>query len=175
MAMIPIEIVSSYQYSIKNWGTVKPQIEEIINQSELKQYDSFSSDRDTQQNLYSERVWVHISEVIDEWVSETGIKELNVVNMWNVKYEKGEHHPIHQHRGSGYSAIIYFDYDETIHTPTYYMNSHIDPVTEKTTFSRPPVKEGDVVIVPSSVLHYCKPNTSDTPRRILAFDMAASR
>jgi len=71
----------------------------------------------------------------------------------------------------GYSGIIYLDYDETLHSPTYFINPVNNPITDQTEIKKIQASEGLMIIVPSNILHYTLPNNSHTIKTIIGFDL----
>lgn len=164
-----------YSYTINNWQEVKEKIKNNIKYSTFERDESFISDRKDECPFYSNNIADILKETISEFANEISVSHVTIKNMWAVKYEKGDYHPVHNHSGKGYSAILYLDYDQDVHTQTFYVHPMNDPVSDKTIYSAPPAKEGDIVFVPSNILHFTKPNASDKERVILSFDMDVFR
>lgn len=175
MSMKFLEVVPYYHYHVEEFTTKKSIIMDILQNCKAERYDCFTSDREIQTNSYAQSVFNLITDEIQKFGEELSAKNISISNMWHVKYDKGDYHPVHSHRGKGYTGILYVNYDSSVHSPTYYVNAYSDPVTEKTTFSRPEVEEGDLVFVHSSILHYTRPNISETPKIIISFDMDVTR
>ena len=98
-----------------------------------------------------------------------------MTDAWCVRYKKGDHQSVHNHRGWGFTGVLYVEYDPEFHTPTAYVQPWQNPRTDTTTFAYPDkVKEGTLVITPSFTFHYANPNNSNKRRTVLSFDLLPS-
>ena len=96
--------------------------------------------------------------------------DLAITNVWSVSYQKGDYQSPHNHGGVGLSAIMYLDLPKE--TPgTLFLQPWNDWDTDQSQYGEVMVKEGDIVVVPSFVVHYTKPNKTDDVKRIIAWDM----
>jgi hypothetical protein len=160
-----------YQYGITDWENKKNEILKFINKSNFQRDTSFETDRKLSNNSYLSAFSEIFKEEIDNFRKELEVPNLKITNVWSVNYHRGDFHPPHTHSSSGYSGIIYLDYNEDIHTGTYFVNSITDPITDLTMYSVPTVHEGALVIAPSNVLHFTYPNNSDIIRSVIGFDV----
>ena len=88
--------------------------------------------------------------------------------VWSVVYNKGDYHVPHNHSSIGYCGILYLDMKPDSPKTTYIQpwNNQED----KSVLYTPPVKEGDMMIVPQHLWHYSEPNKIKFKKRILSFD-----
>jgi hypothetical protein len=63
------------------------------------------------------------------------------------------------------------DFDKDEHTPVVFVGPLNDPIKDTTQLNMPTIFEGDLILVPSSLIHFTYPNTSDKIRRIIGFDI----
>lgn len=171
-----LSVVPFYKYSLDNWEQVKSKIDTMVDESNFMRNpdQDFLSDRGTSEYYMEDMVDI-IKPIVTDFVTEIHAKKADVFNLWTVKYNKHDYHAVHNHGQSGYTAVLYYEYDKIEHTPTYFLDPLPDPLGTGTRFSSVDVKEGDIVIVPSSILHYTKPNTSDKPRKVISWDMVVTR
>mgnify|MGYP003128474153 CR=1 FL=1 len=94
--------------------------------------------------------------------------QINVYNAWSVTYGKGDFHVPHNHGSSGYCGILYLNMDKKSPVTTYIQPWNTEE--DKTKLYKPPVKEGDIVIVPQFLYHYTEPNKIKFKKRIISFD-----
>lgn len=162
-----------YQYPCLDWNKQKKVIQSWVEKTEFKtgKDQPFYSDRVNGEQFYQQEFVDTFKEELTVFKTELSVNFIEITTVWLVKYEKGDWHPPHTHGSKGYSGVIYVEYDENEHTPTYFINSTTDPVTDRTNYVRPNMFEGDIVIAPSNILHFTYPNTSDKARMILGFDM----
>jgi hypothetical protein len=160
-----------YQYGIENWENKKEKMLKLINDSAFQRNGVFETDRKLSNNSYLTPFLEIFKKDIDDFRIELEMPNLEITNVWSVRYQQGDFHPPHTHSSSGYSGIIYLEYDESVHTGTYFVNSVTDPITDLTMYSVPTVHEGAMIIAPSNVLHFTYPNMSNKIRSIIGFDI----
>ena len=96
----------------------------------------------------------------------------SISDAWAVRYQKGDQQTIHNHRGWGFSGILYVEYDPKVHTPTCFVAPWQNPVSDTTSLAYPRnVKEGTVFIAPSWALHFVHPNQTRKQRTVVVFDL----
>lgn len=101
-------------------------------------------------------------------------KDWRMTNLWFQVYEKYNNFSIHNHGPEGWSAVLYVEFDSDKHHSTVFYSPY--PSWEKEnlgaykTFS-PEVKEGDLIIFPSSLQHEAVANFSDEKRTIISFNL----
>ena len=94
-----------------------------------------------------------------------------MTDAWCVRYQKGDQQIIHNHRGWGFSGILYVEFDPKVHTPTCFMAPWNDPATDTTILGSPEVQEGVLLISPSFTHHFVPPNQSRKQRTVISFDL----
>jgi hypothetical protein len=112
------------------------------------------------------------NEDIKKSLKEYGVYEYKILDVWSLSYEKDKFHQIHNHRTLGFTGIIYVDFNEDEHHSTKFIIPWNDPVKDSINiFSLDSISEGDMIIFPSSLIHFTDPNFSNLKRRIVAFDL----
>ena len=166
----PLFIVPLFQYDVKDWIQKKELILNLIDYDNLQnsKVQNFYSDKN--KASYTDEVFEILKDEFTEFIEELGAREIDVHTAWTVNYKRGDFHPPHTHSSMGYSGILYLNYKED-HTPTYFIDPIIDPVYDCTNIISPEAKEGRLAFVPSNVLHFTYPNTSDNNRTIIGFDI----
>lgn len=164
---------SVYQYNVADWSEKKSKIKEFIKHGRFQRMERFYSDRG--QNYYLPEFKEIFSSELEQFRLELNVPALELLSVWCVKYQKGDWHVPHTHSSSGYSGVLYLDYDDDEHTGTYYLNPITNPITDETDIGCPYAYEGCMTIVPSNVMHFTHPNTSDKIRSIIGFDMKFNR
>lgn len=163
-----------YHYTPKNWSVKKENILDKINFNLLQKtsMNEFSTDLHHNKNSYREDFLEIFDEEIQNFGKDIGVEYFKLEKIWTVQYNKFEYHDVHNHAKSNFTGILYLDFDETEHSPTYFVLNDLDPLNKDTLINYPRnVKEGDIVIVSSNLLHYTRPNKSDKPKRIISFDI----
>ena len=97
-------------------------------------------------------------------------KDFAIIDIWSVSYAQGEYQSAHNHSALGLSGILYLDLPKDSPKTTYIQPWH-DYETDTIRYIEVPIVEGDIVIVPSFVLHFSNPNKSKNKKRIISWDM----
>ncbi len=157
----------------ESWDEKKSELKGLLRDEEFERSGlaQFETDRHNNNNRYISDFYRIFGDELNRFGLEMGLTQLRIGAIWAVRYERGDYHAVHNHRSTGYSGILYLDYDEQEHTPSIHVSPWNNPITDMTDLAAPPVKEGTFVFVPSSVLHYTRPNESEEIRQIVAFDM----
>jgi len=96
--------------------------------------------------------------------------DLIIDTVWTQTYTKTQGMPSHTHGYGLISGVLYADFDET-HEGTVFQSPINDPYMGGTMTWTPPVKEGDMVLFPSNLIHYSRASQSDVERTIIAFNI----
>jgi hypothetical protein len=160
-----------YSYYINDWEAKKEKISKEINTAALirKPDQLFASDRGN--NNYQSKFVEIFKNELSRFSNEIKVNSLDIGDVWSVSYAEGDFHIPHNHSGVGYSGIIYLEYNETLHSPTYFINPTNDPITDQTEIKKIEASEGLMIVVPSNILHYTLPNNSHTIKTIIGFDL----
>ena len=97
-------------------------------------------------------------------------KEYTITDLWSLSYNRGDFHPAHNHSSIGLSGILYLDLPKDSPV-TEYIQPWNNYVGDTVQYYAEPVVEGDIVIVPSFILHFSNPNKSENIKRIISWDM----
>tara|TARA_R100001086_G_C11796727_1_gene247788 strand:+ start:189 stop:731 length:543 start_codon:yes stop_codon:yes gene_type:complete len=140
---------------------------------ELKKYPeklnkdkTFYSNRGNTKNLHKKFIEIFSDEF--NLMSEKFKAQICLQDVWSVSYKKNQYHVPHNHGSVGHAGIIYLNYNFDL-PKTLYMQPWNNP-NDKTYLCEPPVKEGDIMIVPQSIVHFTKPNLTSFKKRIISFD-----
>jgi len=119
----------------------------------------------------TQRKWVkyffpHLKIKLDEIFKKMGYSQYSLEALWFQQYEKESYHGWHVH-GSNFTAVYYVELPEDspgteIINPPLNKKIHID------------VKEGDVILFPSYVIHRGPPNMSNERKTIISFNTSVS-
>ena len=164
----------SYQYEVSDWEFKKKGLLNRINKSDFKRTEiqTFETDRKTDIS----KSWVHylqelLRPMLFEFCQEAEVT-CRMTDAWCVRYQKGDHQTIHNHRGWGFSGVLYVEFDSKVHTPTCFMAPWNNPISDTTSFAFPKgAKEGTVFIAPSCTHHFVYPNKVRKPRTVISFDL----
>jgi hypothetical protein len=163
-----------YKYTVKDWPAKKIKMQEAMKHqvfSTINDNDilNFCSDRSNYRN-YSNDFLSIFKDELEEFGQELKLESFKIEDVWTVEYHTGQYHSIHTHGNGNLSAVLYFDQDEIEHSSTHFVVG-TDYITNTTEIVSPPVKEGEIIIFPSHILHFTTPNNSKKTRRIISFDI----
>jgi len=169
----PLFEFPSYQYEIDDWEFKKKGLLNRINNGKYirTNLQIFETDRQTNNKKYIHYLEEFLRPELLKFCQEAKVN-CQMTDAWCVRYYKGDHQIVHNHRGWGFSGILYVEFDPSIHTPTCFVAPWQDPTTDTTSLAFPQnVKEGTLFIAPSFTHHFVHPNTGEERRVVIAFDL----
>ena len=169
----PLFEYPSYSYQINDWEFKKKGLLKRIDEKKLirTELQTFESDRQTNNKIYVRYLSELLHDELSEFCKEAEIT-CSMTDAWCVKYQKGDQQTIHNHRGWGFSGILYVEFDPKVHTPTCFVAPWQNPRTDTTILSLPAtVEEGTMIIFPSYTLHFVHPNSVRKQRTVISFDL----
>ena len=169
----PLFEYPSFQYEVSDWDFKKRGLLNRINKSKFirTKLQTFETDRQTCGKSYVRYMEEFLEPELSEFCEEAQVT-CSVSDAWGVKYQKGDHQTVHNHRGWGFSATLYVEYDSKVHTPTCFMAPWQNPRTDTTSLAHPQnVKDGTLFITPSFIHHFVSPNKSRKQRTVISFDL----
>ena len=118
---------------------------------------------------------MNVTSILEEELSEFMLQIGGVVQVnmsWIERSTKGMFHSIHNHGALGYSAACYVCYDPLVHTPTQFVAPFNSSIEGDLIHHKPEnVKEGTLILFPSYLPHYTKPNLTGKERVVLSFNL----
>ena len=169
----PLFEFPSYQYEVKDWEFKKKGLLSRINKSKFirTELQTFETDRQTCEKSYVRYLEEFLQPELSEFCTEAEVT-CSLSDAWAVKYQKGDQQTVHNHRGGGFSGILYVEYDPKVHTPTCFMAPWQDPRTDTTSLEFfQNAREGMVLIFPSFTHHFVEPVKTHKQRTIISFDL----
>ena len=161
----PIFKIEFFKIKCIKFKEKKIAIEKALNKYPEMPFDNFYSNRN------KASITTELKEIFKDEFSLIRAKfnsKIVLQRAWSVSYGKGHYHVPHNHSSIGYSGILYLDMKPNSPNTTYIQpwNSQED----KSVLYTPPVKPGDMMIVPQFLMHYTAPNPIKFKKRILSFD-----
>ena len=133
----------------------------------------FSSNRHTDRAGFAEPFSLIMNEELKAFAIEIET-DFMITELWSVSYGKGDYQSVHNHGSIGLSGILYLDLPKDSPV-TFYLQPWNDIVDNTVQYLTVPIVEGDIVIVPSFVMHFSEPNKSNSKKRIMSWDMKMER
>ena len=160
-----------WQIQIINFEEKKKELTKLLESypEEKKGLQEFATNRQSDRTGLADQVSSIIREEVVAFSKEIK-KDFTIYDIWSVSYDKGDNQSPHNHSSIGLSSILYLDLPKDSPVTLYIQpwNNFEDDVVQ---YYPVPIVEGDIVIVPSFILHFSKPNKSDSKKRIIAWDM----
>ena len=169
----PLFEFPSFQYEVSDWEFKKKGLFNRLNKYRpiRSGLQTFETDRQTAGKQYVHYLQDLLRPELSEFCREAKVT-CSMTDAWAVRYQKGDHQTIHNHRGWGFSGILYVEFDPKVHTPTIFVAPWNDPRTDTTSLASPKnVREGTLFIAPSFAHHYVSPNTTRKQRTVISFDL----
>ena len=118
----PLFEFPSYQYQISDWEFKKKGLLGRIKSSEFRRtkLQTFETDRQTNNKSYVRYLEEFLRPELFEFCQEAQVT-CSMTDAWVVRYDKGDHQTVHNHRGWGFSGIIYVEFDPKVHTPSCFV------------------------------------------------------
>ena len=156
------------QYSIDNWEIKKKVLMDAIPFE--YGFSDFYENRERGIPAYMEAVGEIISPSMQDF-AENYPCPVYITSLWYEKSMRFDGHGPHNHGQTGYSGIIYVDYDSSVHEPTRFFSPFPDPANGDLVDFQPVVREGDLILFPSSILHEAPINRSTKQRVVVSFNI----
>ena len=154
-----------------NFKEKKKELNKILKSypEEKKGMQEFATNRQSDRSGLVEQFGSIMNKELEDFSREIK-KDFAITEIWSISYNKGDTHSVHNHGSVGVTGILYLDLPKDSPDTTYMQPWH-DYRDDTTHFVSVPVVEGDIIIVPSFVWHFSKPNKSNSKKRIISWDM----
>jgi len=167
----PLFSIPYYTMDISNFKEKKKKLNKLLKSYPEKKHgvQSFFTNRQSNRDGLVNDFIELLSEELNMLTQK--IKAgISVMDVWSITYAKNDYHSPHNHGSTGLAGILYLDLPKDSPV-TSYIQPWQDYVNDTTIFTPLPVSEGEIVIVPQSVLHFSSPNKSTKKKRIISWDM----
>ena len=179
-------LLTFYKVSIENWSVKKKQLMDLINWDEKECWtDECFTDyyknirRQDKRAPYTDQFIDILKPELNGFVNKvqhTPINRYNfdlgmkINNLWAQRYSTQHFMPPHTHEPSGFSAVLYAEFDKREHQATKFWAPFKNTVDAMDYRYDPQVNEGDILFFPSFLIHYAEPNKSTKQRTIFSFN-----
>lgn len=155
------------QYSIPDWEHHKKLILDALPKDD---YTDFFALKGKGLPSYISTVGDAIDPCMKDF-SQTYPPGVFLSSMWYERSRKFDAHGPHNHGATGFSAILYVDFDQSEHESTVFYSPFNDPMNGDDMSFQPVVREGDLIIFPAMILHEGPMNMSEKERVIVSFNI----
>ena len=160
-------------YQVHDWEIKKEEVVGWLEKTKFSRNQSdnhFNSDRLhlMQNKFYSDDFVKLFQPELKLFQFEAELETIFISDIWFVEYQSGDYQSAHTHESARYSGILYVNLDDKHPMTTFIQPWYSYWGTKQWTVD---VKEGTMLIVPSHVLHFSRPNASVNKKSVLSFDM----
>ena len=164
----PMFTIPIVHYPIANWAENKKKILDALPPEDESQQDPQDNGLYTDFFINSKAgnevlpTYFHtVLGVITPYLADfSEQRRVEFTDMWYQKYYKNVQHQVHTHGHSGWSCVMYVEFDPMVHEPTQFYSPFKNPWNGNLDTFQPPVNEGDMVLFPSTVMHEAPVNLS---------------
>ena len=173
----PMFVVPIVYYPIENWSENKKKMLDALPPEDDSQLepngsglytDFFISSKVQEMPSYFNTVLDVIKPYLKSFMDGNPVE---FVEMWYQKYYNMVEHKAHTHGFTGWSSIIYVEFDPEVHESTKFFSPFRQPWDCDVETFQPNIKEGDMILFPSSLLHEAPLNRSDKRRTIISYNI----
>ena len=164
-----------WKFTLKDWEEKKKKIHTLLEQYPCLKYkdQNFLTNRRLSLGLaaiFLDECLNLFSESLNEFSNEVKTN-LEISKAFATSYDKGHEQILHNHGKALFSAMIYVDFDPTEHSPTVYKQPFNQFDSGNVCFRKFKTKEGDMMIVPSSIEHFSPANNSSKRKTVIGLDL----
>ena len=98
-------------------------------------------------------------------------RTINIKEVWAQRYTGSHYMSPHTHGNHGFSGILYTEFNPEVHKPTSFYGPFKGFTDGMDLEHTPEVEEGDMIIFPSSIVHYVEPSDNEEQRTIFSWNM----
>ena len=180
-----------FTYEVQNWKSKKIEIMSWLDKTTMSRSPAnhFYSDRGYNKNnkFYVEDFATLFDDVFKLFQIEIGLptienakqvsdrisvrRTMALGDIWFVEYEKGDYQLPHNHRSTGFTGILYVNFNEEKHPLTTVIQPWNGIFDDETKMINVDAEEGTLIIMPSNLLHFSLPNKSEHKKIVLSFDL----
>ena len=164
-----------WKFTLKDWDKKKEKIQTLLKEYPYIKHEgqNFLTNRRLSHDpaaLFLEECLNLFSEPLKDFAREIKTN-LKISRAFATAYDKGQEQILHNHGKTLFSAMIYVDLDPIDHSPTVYKQPFNQFDSANVCFIKLETKEGDMIIVPSSIEHFSPVNNSSKRKTDIALDL----
>lgn len=162
-----------FHYKINKWENIKKNLLSVLEGCCLGSdgVNNLLTNFHEENNFLNHKIQNLLQEELNLFKRDLNLNVLKIKKTWFQEYKNTMNHTIHTHGAYGYSAIVYIKFDEKIHPTTTFIDNDLDFLNADVQCFEPNVKEGSLLLFPSNLKHFVKPNNSKEERIILSFNL----
>ena len=160
---------------IENFDSMKSKIYKELSKFPEERNHKFLTNRvikrDGLSETFSKIIYKELKELFESVIKyRPEIKDLAVVDVWSVSYDKGDYQATHNHSSTGLSGLLYLE-NPSDGPDLNIVMPFTDWIDDTTRYYSVKYKVGTMMVMPSFLLHSSEVNLSDQPKRVISWDM----
>tara|TARA_B100000424_G_C22773698_1_gene416494 strand:+ start:126 stop:707 length:582 start_codon:yes stop_codon:yes gene_type:complete len=160
---------------IENFDSMKSKIYKELSKFPEERNHKFLTNRvikrDGLSETFSKIIYKELKELFESVKKyRPEIKDLAVVDVWSVSYDKGDYQATHNHSSTGLSGLLYLE-NPSDGPDLNIVMPFTDWIDDTTRYYSVKYKVGTMMVMPSFLLHSSEVNLSDQPKRVISWDM----
>ena len=160
---------------IENFDSMKSKIYKELSKFPEERNHKFLTNRvikrDGLSETFSKIIYKELKELFESVIKyRPEIKDLAVVDVWSVSYNKGDYQATHNHSSTGLSGLLYLE-NPSDGPDLNIVMPFTDWIDDTTRYYSVKYKVGTMMVMPSFLLHSSEVNLSDQPKRVISWDM----
>ena len=160
---------------IENFDSMKSKIYKELSKFPEQRNHKFLTNRvikrDGLSETFSKIIYKELKELFESVTKyRPEIKDLAVVDVWSVSYNKGDYQATHNHSSTGLSGLLYLE-NPSDGPDLNIVMPFTDWIDDTTRYYSVKYKVGTMMVMPSFLLHSSEVNLSDQPKRVISWDM----
>ena len=160
---------------IENFDSMKSKIYKELSKFPEERNHKFLTNRvikrDGLSETFSKIIYKELKELFESVTKyRPEIKDLAVVDVWSVSYNKGDYQATHNHSSTGLSGLLYLE-NPSDGPDLNIVMPFTDWIDDTTRYYSVKYKVGTMMVMPSFLLHSSEVNLSDQPKRVISWDM----
>ena len=160
---------------IENFDSMKSKIYKELSKFPEERNHKFLTNRvikrDGLSETFSKIIYKELKELFESVIKyRPEIKDLAVVDVWSVSYNKGDYQATHNHSSTGLSGLLYLE-NPSDGPDLNIVMPFTDWIDDTTRYYSVKYKVGTMMVMPSFLLHSSEVNLSDQRKRVISWDM----
>jgi len=165
--------IDAFVHNVKEWNKKKKILSGFIEKQEYFRRPNTNFDT-TRYGKDTKKLGEFFMKTLDKefkiFSKECGFKEINLTDIWAIKYKQHDYQIPHHHGRSMYTGILYLNLAKEQDTTTYISPSPSE-ISGATRLVKIEAKEGSLVVFPGHLLHFVDPNPINKERIVVSFDI----
>lgn len=162
--------VPFWQIKVNDWPNKKQKLLDLVDWDDPEcNTETHFTDYHSKSNYLDSFIDLFLSDL--KLFSENFNQGVRIKEVWAQRYTGSHFMWPHTHGPVGFSAILYAEFNSEVHNATTFYAPFESFSDGEILEHRPVVEEGEIIIFPSSILHFVEPSNNKEQRTIFSWNM----